>query len=202
MSVGLAFFRGKSVLITGASSGIGEELAWQIGQAGGHLTLAARRADVLEALAERLVAAGQPRPLIARCDVTREGDLERAVAESVHSWGKLDVVVANAGFGVVGPLKDLSLDDYRRHHYRARQDSGGDRTLHAMAGAGNQATPDGQGRLSLRSESRMRRTPHLTSDAELLQRLGRAAIPLGDHHVAQVLEVLRRPSCSRRSPTR
>ena len=40
--------------------------------------------------------------------------LERAVAESVRYWGKLDVAIANAGFGVVGPLKKLSLDDYRR----------------------------------------------------------------------------------------
>jgi short-subunit dehydrogenase len=114
MNAASAFFHGKAVLITGASSGIGEELAWQIGRAGAHLTLAARRGDALEAVAERLVAAGQPRPLIARCDVTRDGDLEGAVAGSVHRWGKLDVVIANAGFGVVGALKDLSLDDYRR----------------------------------------------------------------------------------------
>src|SRR5207245_9025082 len=41
-------------------------------------------------------------------------DLERAVAESVRHWGKLDAAIANAGFGVVGPLKKLSLEDYRR----------------------------------------------------------------------------------------
>jgi short-subunit dehydrogenase len=48
------------------------------------------------------------------CDVTRDGDLERAVAETVRQWGKLEVVIANAGFGVVGALKKLSLEDYRR----------------------------------------------------------------------------------------
>ena len=109
-----AFFQGKTVLITGASSGIGEELARQLGEAGAQLTLAARRTDLLEAVAQRIAATGAPRPLIARCDVTRDGDVERAVAESTRRWGKLDVVVANAGFGIVGAFRDLSLDDYRR----------------------------------------------------------------------------------------
>src|SRR4029077_15521989 len=57
-----AFFRGKSVLITGASSGIGEELAWQLSQAGAQLTLAARRADLLDKLAQRIISSGQPSP--------------------------------------------------------------------------------------------------------------------------------------------
>jgi len=112
--VSLPFFEGKSVLITGASSGIGEELAWQLGQAGAQLTLTARRVDVLDALAQRIAATGTPEPLVAGCDVTRDGDIERAVAESTRRWGKLDVVIANAGFGVVGPFRDLSVDDYRR----------------------------------------------------------------------------------------
>jgi short-subunit dehydrogenase len=108
------FFRDKAVLIAGASSGIGEELAWQLGQAGAKLTLTARRKDLLESLAQKIAATGKARPLAIECDVTREGGLERAVAESVRQWGKLDVAIANAGFGVVGPLKALSLEDYRR----------------------------------------------------------------------------------------
>jgi short-subunit dehydrogenase len=114
MAITQKFFRDKAVLITGASSGIGEELAWQLGQAGAKLTLTARRKDLLENLAQRIAAAGKAKPLVMECDVTRDGDVERAVAESVRQWGKLDVVIANAGFGVVGPLKKLSLADYRR----------------------------------------------------------------------------------------
>jgi len=109
-----AFFRDKAVLITGASSGIGEELAWQLGQADAKLTLAARRKELLEALAQRIDGAGKNRPLVVECDVAQNGYLENVVADTVRQWGKLDVVIANAGFGVIGPLKKLSLDDYHR----------------------------------------------------------------------------------------
>ena len=108
------YFRNKVALITGASSGIGEELARQLGQAGARLTLVARRRELLENLGQRIAYAQSPKPLVIECDVTRDGDLESAVAETVKQWGRLDVVVANAGFGVVGPLKKLSMHDYRR----------------------------------------------------------------------------------------
>jgi len=108
------FFVEKSILITGASSGIGAELASQLAQLGSRLTLAARRRDRLELLAEKAVGAGKSRPVIVDCDVTREGDPERAVTEALRAHGKLDVVFANAGFGVVAPLKKLTIDDYRR----------------------------------------------------------------------------------------
>ena len=109
-----SFFRDKTVFITGASSGIGEELAWQLSQAGAKLTLAARRTELLETLAQRIAASAKPTPLVTACDVTHDGDLKRAVAASVRHWTKLDVIVANAGFGVVGALRDLSVEDYCR----------------------------------------------------------------------------------------
>jgi short-subunit dehydrogenase len=76
--------------------------------------LAARQTELLQSLAERIASGGKTRPLVVRCDVTRDGDLENAVTEAVRQWGKLDVVIANAGFGVVGALKNLSVEDYRR----------------------------------------------------------------------------------------
>jgi len=108
------FFHSKSILITGASSGIGEELALQLAAAGVHLTLTARRRDLLDALAQRISAAGHESPLVVPADVTRDGDLDHAVSESVHAYGKLDIVIANAGFGVVGSFANLTVEDYRR----------------------------------------------------------------------------------------
>jgi short-subunit dehydrogenase len=106
-------FAGQVVFITGASSGIGAALAREFAREGADLALAARRVDRLESLAAELGRLGR-RVLVLPCDVTRDQDLDRAVAATVFELGRLDVVVANAGFGVVGPLERLTLDDYRR----------------------------------------------------------------------------------------
>jgi len=108
------YFQDKVALITGASSGIGEELARQLGESGAKLVLTARRRGRLEKLAGEIAARGGGKALVKECDVTQDGDVERAVGEAVRTWGKLDVVIANAGFGVMGALAKLSLEDYRR----------------------------------------------------------------------------------------
>ncbi len=107
-----ARFAGQVVFITGASSGIGAALAREFARAGADVALAARRVDRLEAVAAEIGAAGR-RALAVPCDVTAEGDLERAAARARAALGRIDVVVANAGFGVVGPLERLTLEDYR-----------------------------------------------------------------------------------------
>jgi short-subunit dehydrogenase len=104
------YFSGKVVLITGASSGIGEELARQLSREGARLVLCARRRDALENLAKEL--GGQV--LVHDCDVTRDGDVEKVAEATRAKWGRIDVVFANAGFGVAGELENLKLEDYRR----------------------------------------------------------------------------------------
>ena len=106
-------FAGNAVFITGASSGIGAALAREFAREGADVALAARRLDRLEALASEIGRAGR-RAVVIPCDVTRDGDLERAADKARGALGKLDVVVANAGFGVTGKLETLTLDDYRR----------------------------------------------------------------------------------------
>jgi short-subunit dehydrogenase len=101
------------VLITGASSGIGAALAHEWGSRGARLVLAARRRDQLDRVVTDVQRAGGV-AIAVECDVTRDGDPEKAVAAAVSDWGQLDVVVANAGFGVSGPFEDLTIEDYRR----------------------------------------------------------------------------------------
>ena len=101
------------MLITGASSGIGAGLAREFARQGAHLVLLARRAERLQALATELESTGR-RAIAVTADVTRDGDVERGVAAAQAEFGRLDVAVANAGFGVVGPVERLTLDDYRR----------------------------------------------------------------------------------------
>jgi len=109
-----AFFANKSVFITGASSGIGAELAWQLSQLGARLTLTARRRELLDELARKITASGKLSPLVLVGDVTSDEDMRNSVSEAVHAHDKLDVVIANAGFGVVGSFQKLTIDDYRR----------------------------------------------------------------------------------------
>lgn len=106
-------FKGQVALITGASSGIGAALAREFAREGAHVVLVARRLERMEALAAEL-STGAQRAIAVAGDVTRDGDLERAVESARGEFGRLDVAVANAGILVRGRILNLTLDDYRR----------------------------------------------------------------------------------------
>ena len=84
-------------LITGASSGIGEATARRAVEAGYRVVLGARSVDKLEALAEEL--GGSEKAVAQRCDVTEWADQEALVQAALERFGRLDVALANAGFG-------------------------------------------------------------------------------------------------------
>jgi short-subunit dehydrogenase len=98
-----------SVLITGASSGIGAALAREYDKRGARVAILARRKDRLEKLAKELRAAT---PI--ECDVTSDASVQAAVREALAVFGDLDVVIANAGIGITGSVEELSIDDYKR----------------------------------------------------------------------------------------
>ncbi|HVE40110.1 MAG TPA: SDR family oxidoreductase [Planctomycetota bacterium] len=106
-------FAGKVALVTGASTGIGRALALELARQGADVVAAARRLELLEKLCRDIEGLGR-KALALKCDVTREDELRAAVAAATSRFGALDIVVANAGFGVVGAVEDLSGDDFRR----------------------------------------------------------------------------------------
>ena len=96
------------MLITGASSGIGAATARAASRAGARLVLIARREDRLRALAD-----GLPGALVVQGDVTVGAAIERAVQAAVATYGRIDVVINNAGQGVEIPVDRVDLDDFR-----------------------------------------------------------------------------------------
>ncbi|MFI6348286.1 SDR family oxidoreductase [Streptomyces sp. NPDC050560] len=102
---------GKVVVITGASSGIGEATALLLAGRGAKVVLGARRPERLEALAARIGEAGGE-AVHARTDVRRRADLSRLVGLARERYGRVDVLVSNAGVGLISPLDELRVEDW------------------------------------------------------------------------------------------
>jgi len=102
---------GKVVVITGASSGIGEATALLLASKGAMVVLGARRADRLEALEGRIIAAGG-QAASRSTDVRSRDDMTALVNLAVERFGRIDVLVSNAGVGPIGPLDSLAVDDW------------------------------------------------------------------------------------------
>lgn len=100
----------KVVLITGASSGIGEATARALVNAGARVVAFARSADKLEALSNNL---GENCLAVAG-DVTQQTDLDRAVSCGVDRFGRIDAVFVNAGLFVTGPIAETDPDQWQQ----------------------------------------------------------------------------------------
>ncbi|CAN5222048.1 SDR family oxidoreductase [soil metagenome] len=101
----------KVIAITGASSGIGEATARLLAANGAHLVLGARRTDRLDQIADELRAAGTS--VVTRAtDVTVRDDVERLVGSATDEFGRLDVLVSNAGVAHLSPVSDGDVDGW------------------------------------------------------------------------------------------
>ena len=102
------------MVITGASSGIGEATARRLARAGSKVVLAARRMDRLEALARELDPTGAS-ILSVPGDITDDADRRHLVAEALKKFGRIDALVNNAGYGTRGALEMVPVDAIRRN---------------------------------------------------------------------------------------
>jgi short-subunit dehydrogenase len=112
------FFSGQVVVVTGASMGLGRALALEFARGGATVVLAARSRERLDAVEKELEALTrappQTRALVVATDVTRRDDLERLVDATIAKFGRLDVLVNNAGFGVSSLLELLPVGELDR----------------------------------------------------------------------------------------
>ena len=103
--------KGKVVAITGASSGIGEATALLLAERGANIVLGARGLDRLAALADRIVQTGG-QAAYAPTDVKRREDLSALIKLACERYGRLDVLVNNAGVMPISALDDLRVEDW------------------------------------------------------------------------------------------
>ena len=104
---------GSVVAITGASAGIGLAAARAFSREGSLVAVAARRKDRLESLVKEIEAEGR-KALAVEADVSVEADVHRFVDETVRAFGRIDVMINNAGFGIRGKVEETPAADFER----------------------------------------------------------------------------------------
>ena len=103
----------KVVVITGASSGIGESTAKLLARHGAKVVLAARRRDRLDAAVKEIAAAGG-KAISFAVDVTKRAEVEALIRAAVDSFGRVDVIVNNAGIMPIAPIEALRVEEWDR----------------------------------------------------------------------------------------
>ncbi|MDR3286731.1 MAG: glucose 1-dehydrogenase [Prevotellaceae bacterium] len=104
-------FKGKVAIITGASSGLGADCAGAYAQAGADIAILARRKEKLDELADELTKTGV-QVLPVSCDVTDEQQIKSAIDQVISKFGKIDILLNNAGVAVRGGVHQLSAEEW------------------------------------------------------------------------------------------
>jgi NAD(P)-dependent dehydrogenase (short-subunit alcohol dehydrogenase family) len=98
--------RDRVAVVTGASQGIGRAIARELARVGADVVVCSRRLPALKPVADEVRAAGR-RALAVECDVTDAGQVDNVVAQTLSTFGRLDLLVNNAGYRIRAPLEDL-----------------------------------------------------------------------------------------------
>ena len=105
--------KGKVAVVTGASSGLGITFAETLAEAGADVEVAARRIDKLKEVAKSLEALKvRARPF--QCDVSKQEEVQALVDDVVNNFGRLDIIVNNAGVAAMTPATDITVEDWNR----------------------------------------------------------------------------------------
>jgi NADP-dependent 3-hydroxy acid dehydrogenase YdfG len=104
---------GKVAIVTGASSGIGEATAIALAKEGAKVAIAARRTDRLEALAQKIKTMGGE-VLAATIDATDEAQIHQLIDKIQTTWGRIDILINNAGVMLLGNINGANTEDWRR----------------------------------------------------------------------------------------
>ena len=103
-------FRNKIVVITGASSGIGEASAIQFAKKGAHIVLVSRREDKLLAVKKK-ISKFNVNTLVCPCDVSQKSQVKQMSKNVLDKFGRIDILVNNAGFVIYGKVNELSIEE-------------------------------------------------------------------------------------------
>ena len=103
--------RDRVAIVTGASQGIGRAIAVELAKVGAHVVVCSRRLPSLEPVAAEVRAQGR-QALALACDVGDTGQVEEAVARTVKTFGRIDLLVNNAGYRIRAPLEDLPRQEW------------------------------------------------------------------------------------------
>jgi NADP-dependent 3-hydroxy acid dehydrogenase YdfG len=108
-----ANMQGKVVVITGASSGVGESTARLLAENGAKVVLGARRKDRIDTVVKDITAKGGS-ALGFKTDVTKRGDVDALVKGAIDNYGRIDAIVNNAGIMPIAPMAALKVEEWDR----------------------------------------------------------------------------------------
>ncbi len=105
---------GKTIVITGASSGLGETTARHLASKGANVVLGARREERLQSITKDINTKGLGKAIYLKTDVTNKNEVQALVEKALNEFGKMDVIINNAGLMSIAPLTEVKVDEWDR----------------------------------------------------------------------------------------